>query len=396
MARTAQEVKNLLSRNVEKVINKSHLEKSLLSGKKLRVKHGIDPTGEKIHLGRAVSLWKLREFQNLGHKIVLIIGDFTAQIGDPSDKLLKRPFLTKAQVERNLKNYLPQIGKIINLKKTEVRYNSEWLGKLKFREISELADIFSVQQMIRRRNFNERWKKNQEISLRELTYPLMQGYDSVAVKADVEIGGSDQLFNLLAGRKIQEHYDQKPQDILTTMMLLGLDSRKMSTSWGNVINVSDPPDEQYGKIMSMHDNQIVNYFGLVTDVEEKVIAAYAKELKSKKTNPKFIKEKLAFEIVKKYHGAEAANKAAKKFEALFSKKGTIKGLRDFKVLRRISAVDFVFRSGVVKSKSEARRLVEQGGFDVDGVAKKKPQEILNLRGGEVLKIGKKSFFRVKV
>jgi len=393
----AQKVKNLLTRNVEKVINKNHLEKALLSGRKLRVKHGIDPTGEKIHLGRAVSLWKLREFQELGHKIVLIIGDFTAQIGDPSDKLLKRPFLTKAQVEKNLKNYLPQIGKILNLKKAEVRYNSKWLSKLKFREISELADIFSVQQMIRRRNFSERWEKNQEISLRELTYPLMQGYDSVAVKADVEIGGSDQLFNLLAGRKIQEHYDQKPQDIFTTKMLLGLDGRKMSTSWGNVVNISDKPDEQYGKIMSMHDNQIINYFELATDLDEKEIAVYKKELKTEKANPKIIKEKLAFAIVKRYHGEEAAELARQNFNKLFSKKEAPADLPVLKLKSKsVSVLDVVLKSGVVKSKNEARRLIEQGGFDVDGVAKKNPQEILNLRGGEVLKIGKKSFFRARV
>ena len=393
----AQKVKNLLTRNVEKVINKNHLEKALLSGRKLRVKHGIDPTGEKIHLGRAVSLWKLREFQELGHKIVLIIGDFTAQIGDPSDKLLKRPFLTKAQVEKNLKNYLPQIGKILNLKKAEVRYNSKWLSKLKFREISELADIFSVQQMIRRRNFSERWEKNQEISLRELTYPLMQGYDSVAVKADVEIGGSDQLFNLLAGRKIQEHYGQKPQDILTTKMLSGLDGRKMSTSWGNVVNISDKPDEQYGKIMSMHDNQIINYFELATDLDEKEIAVYKKELKTEKANPKIIKEKLAFAIVKRYHGEEAAELARQNFNKLFSKKEAPADLPVLKLKSKsVSVLDVVLKSGVVKSKNEARRLIEQGGFDVDGVAKKNPQEILNLRGGEVLKIGKKSFFRARV
>ena len=182
--------------------------------------------------------WKLKEFQDLGHTIVLIIGDFTAQVGDPSDKLEKRPFLTAAQVKKNLKNYLPQIGKIIDLKKTEVRYNSEWLKALNFQEISELAEAFTVQQMVRGRNFKDRWDAHKEISVREFLYPLMQGYDSVAIKADVELGGDDQLFNLLAGRKIQERYKQKPQDILINKMLLGTDGRKMSTSWGNVINIS--------------------------------------------------------------------------------------------------------------------------------------------------------------
>ena len=391
-------MKNLLSRNIEKAINKSHLEKSLLSGKKLRVKHGIDPTGEKIHLGRAVSLWKLREFQDLGHKIVLIIGDFTAQIGDPSDKLEKRPFLTKVQVEKNLKNYLPQIGKIINLKKTEVRYNSEWLGKLKFREISELADVFSVQQMIRRRNFSERWKKNQEISLRELTYPLMQGYDSVAVKADVEIGGSDQLFNLLAGRKIQEKYGQKPQDIMTTKMLLGLDGRKMSTSWGNVVNVSDKPDEQFGKIMSMRDDMIIDYMELATDMPHDNIVRYRQSMSKSKTNPMMAKFDAAFGVVERYYGRDKAKQASLRWDIIFSKNKAADTKLPFLRIssKKTTALDLVLASGIAKSKSEARRLIEQGGLEINGFKEKDPNKILNLSGGEILKVGKKQFFRVKI
>ncbi len=255
-----EQIDRLLSRNVEDVIDRKHLAEALRSGKKLRIKHGVDPTGPKIHIGRAVALWKLREFQELGHTIVLIIGDFTAQIGDPSDKLEKRPFLSREQIEKNLKDYLPQIAKIIDLKKTEVRYNSEWLAKLNLRDFSELADLFSFQQILERRNFQDRWRKHEEISYREGTYPLLQGYDSVAVKADAELGGTDQLFNLLAGRKIQERYEQKPQDIMTTKMIIGLDGRKMSTSWGNVINISDDPDEQFGKTMSLRDELIPEYF----------------------------------------------------------------------------------------------------------------------------------------
>ena len=183
-------ITHLLTRNVDTVIEREHLKKALESGKKLRIKHGVDPTGEHIHIGRAIVLWKLKEFQELGHKIILIIGDFTAQIGDPSDKLEKRPFLTKTQIKQNLENYLPQIGKILDIKKTEVRYNSEWLGKLNFQEISELADHFTLQQMIERNNFKERWNKHEPISVRETLYPLMQGYDSVAIKADIELGAT--------------------------------------------------------------------------------------------------------------------------------------------------------------------------------------------------------------
>src|SRR3989338_3818860 len=219
-------IDELLARGVEEIFVKEHLREALLSGRQLRIKLGIDPTGPAIHLGRAIPLRKLRAFQDLGHKAVLIIGDFTAKIGDPSDKLAKRPMLSEKQIKENLKTYKKQLGKIVDLKNAEFKFNSKWLGKLGFREISQLAESFSVQQMLARRNFKERFQAGDEIGLRELTYPLMQGYDSVAVKADVELGGFDQLFNLKAGRIIQKHYGQKEQDILTLQMLEGTDGRK--------------------------------------------------------------------------------------------------------------------------------------------------------------------------
>ncbi len=392
-----EKTKNLLTRGIEEVIDKKHLEAALSSKRQLRIKHGVDPTGEKIHLGRAISLWKLREFQELGHKIVLIIGDFTAQIGDPSDKLEKRPFLTPEQVKRNLKNYLPQIGKIVDLRKAEIHYNSKWLAKLNFRETAELAESFSIRQMLRRRAFQERWKKDEDISLREFMYPLMQGYDSVMIKADVEIGGADQLFNLLASRKIQEHYDQKPQDIITTKMLLGLDNRKMSTSWGNVVNITDSPEEQYGKIMSMHDDLIVDYFVLTTNLPLSEIKQLETKLKQKKANPKTIKGKLAFEIVRIYHGETAAQKAQEHFERLFSKKEFSGSLPELKLkTKKISALELVLLSGIAKSKSQAWRLIAQGGFKINGKPRKEPKEIILLNNNDVIQIGKKHFFRIRL
>ena len=391
-------IKKLLMRNVEEIFEKKHLEEALLSGKKLRVKLGIDPTGDKMHIGRAVVLWKLREFQELGHKIVLIIGDFTAQIGDPSDKLNKRPFLAKEQIKRNLKNYLPQIGKIIDIKKAEVRYNSEWLSKLNFRETAELAESFSINQMLRRRAFKERFQKDEDISLREFMYPLMQGYDSVAVKADVELGGSDQLFNLLAGRVIQKHYGQKEQDIMTTGMLSGIDGRKMSTSWGNVINVTDSPDEQFGRLMSMNDAQIISYFMLATDLSEDEIKKYEKNLKDKKVNPKTIKEKLAQLVVSRYHGEKAAIAAEEKWENIFSKKEILgSDIPELKLkTKKISVIDLVLAAKTVKSKSEAGRLISQGAVQIDGKMIKDIREIVEFKGGETVKIGKKNFFRIKL
>ena len=389
-----QKVEDLLSRNVEDVIDRGHLRALLLQGKKLRVKFGIDPTGDKIHIGRAVVFWKLREFQDLGHKIVLIIGDFTAQVGDPSDKLEKRPFLTPAQVKKNLKSYLAQIGKIIDIEKTEVRYNSEWLKNLNFQEISELAEAFTVQQMVERRNFKDRWDMHKEISLREFLYPLMQGFDSVAVKADVELGGNDQLFNLLAGRKIQERYGQKPQDVFITKMLSGTDGRKMSTSWGNVINIVDTAEEQFGKVMSVRDDQIGNYFHLATGMSAAEIKKHIDGIKGG-DNPKKVKEILAFEVVKRYHGEKKAAEAQENFAKLFSRKETPTSVPSLHLSTGlITPVDLIIVSGVCKSKSEARRLVEQGGFDVDNVPAKDPTAPLDLKGGETIKIGKKRFFKV--
>jgi len=401
MAKTDDEkIKEVLTRNVEEVFEKDHLEMALKSGKKLRVKLGIDPTGKKLHIGRAVAIWKLREFQDLGHQIVLIIGDFTARVGDPSDKTEKRPMLTREMIGENLKGYLDQIGKILDLKKTEVRYNSEWLEKLTFLETAELAESFSVNQMLHRRAFSERFKKNIDISLREFMYPLMQGYDSVAIKADVELGGTDQLFNLMGGRKIQEHYGQKPQDIMTMGMLWGTDGRKMATSWGNVINITDAPDEQFGKIMAASDDQILNYFRFATRLPEEEIKKYEKELE-KGANPKNIKMILGKEIVALYHGEAAAKKAEENWVKLFSKRiASVAGTADLELpeiklkSKKINPVDLIIESGVVKSKSEARRLVEQGGFSVNDKSHKDPSEELILKSGDVLRVGKKKFFRV--
>jgi len=391
-----EKVEKLLTRNVKDVVFFEDLKSKLLSGKKLRVKHGIDPTGKKIHIGRAVVLWKLREFQELGHKIVLIIGDFTAQIGDPSDKLAKRPFLTEKQIKENMANYLPQIGKILDLKKCEVHYNSKWLKKLNFKQVCELADVFTVQQMLERRNFSERFKNHQDISLREFLYPIMQGYDSVAISADVELGGEDQLFNLHAGRKIQEFFGKQPQNILITKMLSGLDGRKMSTSWGNVINITDSPDEQFGKIMSMHDEMIPEYLELTTDLDDAEIHNLISELKNNKINPKEVKKIIGFNIVKRYWGEDEAKKAKEKFEILFEKKEVAKDLPVLKLKnKKINTIDLILLTGALKSKSEAKRLIEQGGFKINNEQIKDIKKELVLEGGEIIKIGKHKFFKIK-
>jgi len=386
----------LLTRGVEEIVLREHLESRLASGKKLRVKHGIDPTGPKIHLGRAISLWKLRAFQNLGHKIVLIIGDFTAEVGDPSDKLQKRPFLTAQEIKKNLRGYLAQIGKVIDVKKAEIRYNSEWLKKLTFRETAKLAETFSFQQMLARRNFKERWEQGQDISMREFLYPLMQGYDSVAIKADVEIGGADQLFNLHAGREIQKQYGQEEQDILTTQMLEGTDGRKMSTSWGNVINITDTAEDMYGKIMSMSDGLIEKYFTLCCPhLSLSEVGAIAASLHNGGLSPRDTKMRLAREIVCLYHGKDASQEAEENFIRVFQKKEAPQDMQVFKFENGIQIIDVLMGTGGVPSKTEGKRLLEQGGVEYAGKSITDPRQILDIpEEGAILRVGKRKFFRI--
>ncbi len=391
------ELHNLLTRGVTNIVDRSHLERALNSGKSLRVKLGFDPTGDKIHIGRAIILRKLRDFQRLGHKVVFIVGDFTARIGDPSDKLSKRPMLGREQIEKNIKNYRSQVGKIINLKKAEFRFNSAWLKKLDFEEIGELAESFSIQQMLERRNFSDRVKKREEISLREFLYPLMQGYDSVAVKADVELGGFDQLFNLHAGRVIQRHYGQKEQDILTLEMLEGADGRKMSTSWGNVINITDEPNNMFGKVMAVRDELIGKYFLLCTDIPEREIKKIQNDMKAGKLNPRNAKLRLAREIVSIYHSAKTAQKAEKEFTKVFNKKELPSKIPKVYTNKKFpDLVDVLVNVvKVAKSKSEAWRLIkQQPSVRVNRELVINPKHLVDAASSPVVQVGNRNFFKV--
>lgn len=389
-----EKIKQLLSRNVQEIIEYQHLEKRLLKGERLRIKHGVDPTGPQIHLGRAITLWKLKEFQELGHQIVLILGDYTAQIGDPSDKLHKRPFLSEKQIKENLKNYKKQISQILNAGKIEWHRNSKWLGKLRPRKLDELADLFSVQQMLARRNFKIRWEKQEDISLRELHYPLYQGYDSVMIKADVEVGGNDQLFNLLAGRKIQQAYNQEPQDIITFKMLEGLDGNKMSTSQGNVVNITDSPNDQYGKLMSMKDDMIIKYFKLCTQLADAEIKDI-EEQRKKGVNPRDLKARLSFEVVKLYHGENQAKSAEKEFNRVFRDKKLPENIPIYKINKeRFKLIDVLVEAKLTVSKGRARRLIEQGGVKVDDKVIKDWRYEFEPKSGMVIKVGKRRFIKL--
>ncbi len=389
-----EKIDEILTRAVEDVFVVEKLREMLLSGKRLRIKLGIDPTSASIHIGRAVVLWKLRAFQELGHQIVLIVGDFTAQIGDASDKLSKRPMLTREAVAENMRAYKEQIAKVLDISQTEFVYNSVWLGKLGFQEVCTLAESFSVQQMLARRNFADRMEKGEEISLREFMYPIMQGYDSVAVKADVELGGFDQLFNLKAGRAIQKHYGMPEQQVLTVQMLEGTDGRKMSSSWGNVITINAEAFDMFGKVMSVKDELIPAYFLLATHIPQLEVEAIKKTLEAGSINPRDLKIRLAKEIVALYHGADAAKRAEENFIKTFSQGGIPESIPTARAAAGEKIVDILVREKIVDSKSEFRRLLDEGAIKdaVTGDVVMSPDA--QVTKAVTLKVGKKRFLQV--
>ncbi len=390
MKEESRKIKEILERGVEEAIDKKTLEKKLKGGKKLRVKLGIDPTSPNIHLGRSIPLLKLRDFQEMGHQVVFIIGDFTGVIGDTSDKESERPMLSEEKVKENLKAYKEQAGKIINLEESEIRYNSEWLGSLDYMEISKQANIFSLNEFISRENIKKRLKEGKRISLREVLYPLMQGYDSVMIKADVEVGGTDQRFNLLTGREMQRFYGQEPQDIITNPLIEGTDGKKMSSSAGNTINLFDSPSDMFGKVMSLEDNLITRYFTLLTRVSTEEIESYEEELE-KGSNPRDIKIKLAREIVKIYHSGKEAEKAEEYFVKTFSKRETPEEMPEIKP-SDYNIVAVLVQGRLVSSNAEAKRVLKQKGVRVDGEVVEDPGH--TVKKNSVIRKGKIKFLKV--
>ncbi|MDD5083479.1 MAG: tyrosine--tRNA ligase [Candidatus Moranbacteria bacterium] len=393
---TQMQVDEILTRGVSEVIDLDRLRARLLSGESLRIKFGIDPTSPNIHLGRAVSLLKLRDFQNLGHTIVFIVGDFTGVVGDTSDKESERPMLSSEAVHQNMRSYVEQAAKLLDIDKIEVHYNSEWLGKLDYNEIGEHADQFSVAEFIARDNIKKRLDAGKRVSLREMLYPLMQGYDSVAVEADVEIGGNDQRFNILSGRKLQAHYKQVPQDVLLTNLILGTDGRKMSSSFGNTINLLDGAQDMFGKIMSAPDDLIIDYLVHCTRVPMQEISQIAEGIVSGTLNPRDAKLRLAKEVIMIYHGADAADEAERYFIDTFSKKEIPQDVREVTVKIDEKYIDVLAKNGLAESKSDARRKIDQGGVSLEG--EKLFIDALVAEGDDdkVLKVGKKDFVKIKV
>lgn len=384
-------IDEVLSRGVDEVIVKDQLKKKMLSGEVLRIKLGIDPTSPNLHLGRSVPLLKLRDFQQMGHKVVFIVGDFTGVIGDTSDKDSERPMLTPQTVKANLKHYVDQAAKILDIKKAEVHFNSKWLKKLDYIDVAEQSNLFSLSEFIARDNIRRRLDGGTRVSLREVLYPLMQGYDSVAVKADVELGGTDQRFNLLAGREMQPHFKQAPQNIIMNPLVEGTDGRKMSSSWGNTINFTDSPTEMFGKVMSVADELIIKYFTFFTRVPMEDITVMEAAMKNG-TNPKKIKMHLAHEIVRMYHSIKEADKAAEAFDRTFRDHAAPDDVPELRVKGSMSIIDLLVEAKFVASKSEARRVIDEGAVKVDGEVVKAYDTVV--KPGSMIQKGKRHFVRI--
>lgn len=395
MNRKGDMKQNILERKIDEVISQDHLQKRIDEGGKLRIKYGVDPTSPDIHIGHAVALWKMREFQVRGHHIILVIGDYTAKIGDPSGRNKTRPMLEEKEIEVNAKTYLRQIGKILDMRKVEVQRNSKWFSHMTFAQILKLVAKFTVAQILERDDFEKRYKTGQDIGLHELMYPVMQAFDSVMVKADVEIGGTDQRFNMLAGRDLQKKMGQVPQDVITVPLLVGSDGKeKMSKSLGNAIGINEPPGEIYGKIMSIPDDLIMPYFELATDLSEGGLAMVKKELEEK-VSPRDVKARLAFLITELYYDNIKAEEAARDFDEIFKAKKMPEKIAVIKIKKggKRDIIDILVDGQLVKSRGEARRLVEQGGVRVN-------KKVVGLgerveADGKVIQIGKRRFYRIK-
>jgi tyrosyl-tRNA synthetase len=374
------------------------LKKSIETGTPLRVKQGFDPTAPDIHLGHTVGLRKLRQFQDLGHQVILIIGDYTGLVGDPSERSVTRPQLAYDTLMRNAETYQTQFFKIVDRSRTEVHFNGEWFEPMRLKELMVLASKFTVARMLERDDFEKRYREGAPIAVHEFFYPLMQAYDSVMIRADVEIGATEQKFNLVAGRHIQEAYGQKAQCILTLPVLVGLDGgNRMSKSLGNYIGIDEPPKEIFGKIMSIPDSLIYTYFELVTDVAPATLAEVKSKLASEEYNPRDLKMELGVKLVSMYYNREQALQAQEEFERMFTGGGLPNEIPEVSLSTlgpRIWVVKLLTATGTVNSGGEARRLIKGGGLYLDSDRITDDELEIDLKEGMLFKIGKRRFFRI--
>ncbi len=393
---------DVIRRGVAEIIPEDDLvrkiEHSIKTQKPLNVKLGCDPSRPDLHLGHSVVLRKLRQFQDLGHQATLIVGDFTGMIGDPSGRSKTRPPLTIEETRKNGQSYFEQATKILSTKKVQMLYNSEWLGKMMFTDVIMLGSHYTVARMLERDDFEKRYKAGEPISIHELLYPLAQAMDSVAIESDIELGGTDQKFNLLVGRDIQREYKLNPQIIITLPILPGTDGvEKMSKSLDNYIGINESPRQMYGKTLSVPDNLIHEYFVLATDVPATELVDIKAQLESKGTNPRNIKRRLARELVRMYHDAEAAQAAEEEFDRIFVKKDLPDEIPEMSISLengKVGIIRLLTETQLAASNSEARRVIEQGGVSVDGRRVADQNELIEVQNGVVVKVGKRRFVRV--
>ena len=397
------EQSNLLRRGVAEIIVEQEFIQLLKSGRRLRLKEGFDPSAPDIHLGHAVGLRKLRQLQELGHQVILIVGDWTARIGDPSGQSATRPMLSRSEIEANARTYMQQFFKIVDRDRTEIRWQSEWFDKFSLDTVIKLMGRFTVAQILAREDFSNRYGSGSPISLAEMLYPLLQAYDSVAIEASVEFGGTDQKFNCLLGRELQQIMGQPPQHVFFTPILAGTDgTQKMSKSLGNYIGIAELPGEMYGKVMSLPDSLLIEYFELVTDVPDEEIARFKEQLNAQSVNPMELKKRLAREIIAQFHGKQAAVDAEEDFTRVFQNRELPETIPEYDFaassvqdgLYQLDIAPTLLREGVVPSNSELKRLLAQGAVELDG--KKVNTSTINARDGSVLKVGKRHFARIVI
>ena len=395
MVKDSKKIEEVLIKGVEEILPNKEQLKNLMMKRKIRLYLGIDPTSPQLHLGHAIALRKLKDFQDLGHEVILLFGTFTARIGDPSGRDKKRKPLTPSQIEKNMKTYKDQSSKILDFSRVKIKGNADWLEKLNFNDLVKISSQFTISRLLERDMFQERIRAGGEVWLNELMYPLMQGYDSVAMDVDLEIGSSDQLFNALVGRKLQKIFRNKEKFVLITPMLLGLDGRKMSKTYGNTVNLTDPPAEMYGKLMSLKDELILLYFQLCTNLPLKEIKEIERKLRRKEINPIEAKSRLAREIVTIYHGWEKAEEAEKEFNRVFREKKLPLKIPVIQIKeKKLNILELLTKTKLISSKSEAKRLILQKAVKINGVLKENWQEIIEIKKEMVIKVGKRRFKKI--
>ncbi len=412
-----QDFRYLLKRGVAEIIIEEELVRLLQSGKPLRLKQGFDPSRPDIHLGHVVGLKKLHQFQDMGHRVILIVGDWTAQIGDPSGESATRPMLSHEEVRANAETYMKQFFKVVDRERTEVVWQSEWFGKFTLADVIDLTKRFTVAQMMAREDFSKRQAAGRPIAITELLYPLLQAYDSTVIEADVEFGGTDQKFNCLVGRELQAMVGQRPQQVFLMPLLVGTDGKqKMSKSLGNYIAIDEPPNEMYGKVMSIPDSLIMDYFELVTDVPDDELSEFRKQLATDSVNPMVLKKHLAREIVAQFHLGPAALEAEAEFERVFQRRETPEEIPEYAVsfaklpdalgsvsstlaigeivvLTKLPFTRLLVLSGVAHSRAKARRLLAEGAVEANG-EKVTSDPIVPIHDGSIIKVGKRRFVRI--